>query len=191
MTGMWGLLGDFDIDSVYESYEVGSADGVVMGALLFVYMFVVTIVLVNLLIAQMSARYESVMAGSHEVWVIEKINLVEDSKDGKSWLPPPLNFFTFIFYDLPRMMYVIFRPLPSPKKGWKLELEGAKAISASQKLAQKLRRLYIEGQEEVERKETRLESLDAKVTQLAAQGEQTMSQLRKLCERLKEPQQVR
>ena len=78
MTGMWGLLGDFDIDSVYESYEVGSADGVVMGALLFVYMFVVTIVLVNLLIAQMSARYESVTAGSHEEWVLEKIDLVEE-----------------------------------------------------------------------------------------------------------------
>ena len=51
-------------------------------------MFVVTIVLVNLLIAQMSARYENVMAGSHEAYVLEKINLVEEAKDGKSWLPP-------------------------------------------------------------------------------------------------------
>ena len=49
---MWGLLGDFDMDSVYEGYEVGNLDGIMMAVLLFVYMFVVTIVLVNLLIAQ-------------------------------------------------------------------------------------------------------------------------------------------
>lgn len=87
--GLWGVLGDFDIDFV-DSYEVGSLDGLLMGALTFVYMFVVTIVLINLLIAQMSARYENVMAGANEAYVLEKINLVEDAKDGKSWLPPVL-----------------------------------------------------------------------------------------------------
>ena len=78
---------------------------------------------------------------------------------------------------------MLVRPLhqwPQPKKGWKLELEGAKAISASQKLAQKLRRLYLEAQEEANRKETRLESLDEKVARLDDKVDRTMLQLRKL-----------
>ena len=50
--GVWGLLGDFDTDSVYDYYDHDSAAGFVMPTLMFAYLFLVTVVLVNLLIAQ-------------------------------------------------------------------------------------------------------------------------------------------
>ena len=53
----WALLGDFDVDDVYE--ELGSA-ATLMPMLLFTYTFLTTIFLVNLLIAQMTNIYEKI-----------------------------------------------------------------------------------------------------------------------------------
>ena len=92
----------------------------------------------------------------------------------------PLNVFTLLLYDLPLMLKGCCTSKPLPKMGWKLELEGARAISASQKLAQKLRDIYLKGQDELARKETRLESLDEKVAQLDTKVDQILSQLRKM-----------
>uniref|UniRef100_A0A7S4BVR2 TRPM SLOG domain-containing protein n=1 Tax=Chrysotila carterae TaxID=13221 RepID=A0A7S4BVR2_CHRCT len=50
----WGLLGDFDVTEIYEYYStVNQPEATVAVWLLFIYMFITTIVLVNLLIAQM------------------------------------------------------------------------------------------------------------------------------------------
>ena len=98
--------------------------------MLFIYMFVVTIVLVNLLIAQMSERYEQARDKGREVWLAERIKLFQEYKDDRSSLPAPLNILIFVFRDLPKLVMCIGRAVTcrhaerSNQRGWKLPLRG-------------------------------------------------------------------
>ena len=77
----WGLLGDFDMDAIYDYYAITDyPTAFVMPVLMFVYMFVTTVVLVNLLIAQMSMRYESIMEQADQVWKAKRVALIKEYK---------------------------------------------------------------------------------------------------------------
>ena len=56
----WGLLGEFDLDvvSTYALLTANDLASTVVPFLLWVYCFIATVILVNLLIAQMSSIYE-------------------------------------------------------------------------------------------------------------------------------------
>ena len=71
-------------DSVYEYYDMDAAGGFIMPVLLFVYLFVVTIVLVNLLIAQMSARYEEMSQEGPDAAEAREAKVAESGVRSKS-----------------------------------------------------------------------------------------------------------
>ena len=103
----WGLLGESftdEAESYFEHTKQASDDAffidwrgapsVLVPMLGFTYLFFTTVVLVNLLIAQMSARYEAVVAKGYEEWLAERVTLIKEFKDERDPLPPPLNVFT-------------------------------------------------------------------------------------------------
>ena len=105
-----------------------------MAALLWLYTFLVTIVLVNLLIAQMSSTYEAVKDNAEQLALYQKVELFLEYKDNREVLPPPLNLVVILCYRLPKltvqffarfccrvgtfeMMQVLLRPSPPPPSG--------------------------------------------------------------------------
>lgn len=89
----WGLLGEMDLDTVYEyqppHVNTGVSTLVPLG--LWFYTFFATIVLVNLLIAQMSSTYEQVKEEADAFWLFERAQLILDYKDDREPSPPPFN----------------------------------------------------------------------------------------------------
>ena len=90
----WGLLGEFDLESVSNyvpPYTAGITSALVP-LFLWSYCFIATVILVNLLIAQMSSSYTKVeeAAFQHHNWAYMEI--VRDAKDTFSVWQPPLNF---------------------------------------------------------------------------------------------------
>ena len=70
---IWGLMGDFDLGSMLENTGSDhiSADSpafFVLPSLLLIYMFMTTVVLINLLIAQMSSTYEEMNEVAIDEW---------------------------------------------------------------------------------------------------------------------------
>ena len=74
----WVWVGDFDKGHVGEYFpSSGSQDyGVVTMALLFLYVFIMTVVLTNLLIAQMSSTYERYKDEKNEIWQAGRVQLI-------------------------------------------------------------------------------------------------------------------
>ena len=96
------ILGDFDISTVYEI--VGDADapqqnmmGFVAVVLLYLYGFLTTIVIVNLMIAQMTQAYERIREESILFRKYRQVDLIREYKDKRSPLPPPFILFHFLF----------------------------------------------------------------------------------------------
>ena len=60
----WGLLGEFDLESVSNYAPPHTLDPIstLVPFFLWLYCFIATVILVNLLIAQMSSIYEQVRA---------------------------------------------------------------------------------------------------------------------------------
>ena len=100
----WSLLGDFDLEHMYQWLTKGSPAEYMVPALLFVYTFFSTILLVNLLIAQMSSTYEEVRDDSELFWQFERVGLIREYKDNRDPLPPPLNALYIVFHDLPKWL---------------------------------------------------------------------------------------
>ncbi len=90
------IVGDFDILSSYEllgdwySPEQNYM-GLVVVVLVFVYAFIATIYIVNLLIAQMTTTYEKLQERNNVYIKFQRVLLVIEYKDLRSPLPPPLN----------------------------------------------------------------------------------------------------
>eukprot|EP00966_Prymnesium_polylepis_P023199 533865-Prymnesium_polylepis.1 len=68
-----------------------------MPTLLLAYVFLSTVILVNLLIAQMSARYETVQEKSAELWLFNRLYLFKEYKDDRDSVPPPFNLIQLVF----------------------------------------------------------------------------------------------
>ncbi|KAL1503694.1 hypothetical protein AB1Y20_012167 [Prymnesium parvum] len=96
------LLGDFNLEAVSEYYAArpywDHPTSFVMPVMLMLYVFIAAVVLVNLLIALMSARYEKLSEKANEIWLYERLKLYEEYKDERASLPPPLNFISVVWW---------------------------------------------------------------------------------------------
>lgn len=120
----WGLFGDFDLEAMEENTPFGAYDiNFAAPVLLWVYMFLTTIMLVNLLIAQMSDTYARVSAEGNKRWQFQRAQLILEYKDLKAPLPQPLNALWALGHDLPALIISRLRKSPatqSIKGGFKL-----------------------------------------------------------------------
>ena len=106
----WGIFGSYNKD--FHTDEVSSEGdpvSVVGPTLLWIYLFITTIILVNLLIAQMSDTYAKVTEKERSVWQYERAHLIDEFKDTKPPLPPPLNVLWYAFVTLPTWTYKLYR----------------------------------------------------------------------------------
>uniref|UniRef100_A0A7S3BQR6 Ion transport domain-containing protein n=1 Tax=Haptolina ericina TaxID=156174 RepID=A0A7S3BQR6_9EUKA len=76
---------------------------------LWVYLFVAGLVLVNLLIAAMTSTYERVKEESQLYWQFERTKVILEFKDTKGALPPPLNVVEVFLYALPQRAWRKFK----------------------------------------------------------------------------------
>jgi len=108
----WGAFGSFD-RTAHVSEEVGfnEADpgAYIKPTLLWVYLFITIIVLVNLLIAQMSDTYARVTEKGQLVWLFERAQLISEFKDTKPPAPPPFNVMWLVLVTFPYKVYKSYR----------------------------------------------------------------------------------
>jgi len=82
---MWALIGDYDVDEVTEwSPKVGQG-------MIWVFIVVSNILLVNLLIAMMGDTYATIKENSDAEWKIGRLRSVQESVRQMHPVPPPLN----------------------------------------------------------------------------------------------------
>jgi len=107
---------------------------IVMPTLMWMYLFIIGVLLVNLLIAMMSDTYAKVMEKGTERWTFERAQLILEFKDTKAPLPPPFNLLWQLFTELPAMWSTVeedevdvsgFRVVPDLKLLKKLEIAEA------------------------------------------------------------------
>jgi hypothetical protein len=97
-TPFWGLLGDVDREKMLQVTNGVQPSRWVLQVLLWVYMFITTVVLVNLLIAQMSQTYERGMEQGKEDWCFRRAELIIEFKDTlRGSVPPPFNLLHLPF----------------------------------------------------------------------------------------------
>ena len=101
---------------------------VVMPTLTWVYQFIISVVLVNLLIAMMSDTYAKVMEQGRERWTFERAQLIAEFKDTKAPFPPPFNLLWQLLVELPAELR---------KKDEAMECDGFKVVP-DQKMLTKL-----------------------------------------------------
>jgi len=145
---LWGLLGDFDTETIHAYFEE-YGDGndhrhhllkITMLVLCYIYTFFMTIVMVNLLIAQMSSRYEGFVEEGHETWLKNRVELIKEYKDNRRAIPAPFNVPYALLHSLPKALYsfVLWAkdgfPQPSTEvnesRGFKLGVGGRTAHHA-------------------------------------------------------------
>ena len=112
------MVGDFDILETYElngdSYSRGrNIMGYVLVILIWLYAFIATIYIVNLLIAQMTTNYEKILVKNNVYVKFRRVQLVLEYKDMRG-LPPPLNLFwlplLFCYRLLTCRLHLFFKP---------------------------------------------------------------------------------
>jgi len=86
----WAILGDFDIGTLFESGQGIVFVEWLLPLLYFAYLSLMLIVLLNLLIAAMSATFEELEANSAQESKYARAQIVLEYKDEKMW-PAPLN----------------------------------------------------------------------------------------------------
>jgi len=98
----WAMVGTFDVTDAYEynppftNYN-GILPGWLTPPLIWLYVFFVTVVLLNLLIAQMSSTYSDVKLQADEYYQMERLHIVLEYKDNRDAAPPPLNLFVYLW----------------------------------------------------------------------------------------------
>ena len=116
----WGVFGSFDVSGPLELEKAVAADGGLLVAqleptttlvpiLLWIYQFVASIILINLLIAQMADTYGRVTADGLVRWQFERAALISEYKDTKPPLPPPANLLC-VAYNLLQWLLSKFCP---------------------------------------------------------------------------------
>ena len=113
----WGLLGEFDLEAISTYVPAGGADpnSTLVPVAMYAYIFVATIVLINLLIAQMGDVYGEVKEKAREFWAFEFLSdTVREYKDYRK-LPAPFNIFRFLKWILDKLMC---KPPPQETKGF-------------------------------------------------------------------------
>ena len=97
------ILGDFDFGAVYEILgDTYTPNQNIMShfafGILFLYVFVSTITIVNLMIAQMTQSYEKIANKSMLFRKYRQVDLIREYKDKRSPLPPPFIAFMYVWY---------------------------------------------------------------------------------------------
>ncbi len=90
----WGMLGDFDKSLISDYFPESGMGGdvlVVSMFLLWFYVFLSTVVMVNLLIAQMSSTYGRLEEQAPLLAHYNFVDICREYKDLNDALPPPLN----------------------------------------------------------------------------------------------------
>lgn len=108
------LLGDFDLSQVDEYFASepfsDRPSGLVMAVMLMLYVFLAAVVLVNLLIALMSARFERLSEQASEIWLFERMRLYREYKVQGM---PGMSLLRFAYRSLVRVSVRIFLRLIS------------------------------------------------------------------------------
>jgi len=152
----YGMLGDFNREQVYtyfdHDYTTVGWRGPFVELLDWIYTFFMTILMVNLLIAQMGARYERMTNEGHETWLLQFVGLVREYKDLRDTLPPPLNVFEWLL-QFKHFLYAVYKSicegelqiseLVDPNVGFRLAMRG-KTSRYADSLACRLRDAYLE-----------------------------------------------
>ena len=95
----WGILGGFGNVNGPVELEGGHEPTITLAPmLLWTYLFIATIILINLLIAQMADTFGRVTAEGQVRWLFERTALISEYKDTKPPLPPPLNLLSVAYY---------------------------------------------------------------------------------------------
>ena len=109
-TPFFALLGEVDRDNMLEELDGVFPSIWTMQLLLWIYLLVTTVVLVNLLIAQMSETYERSLAQGRQEWYFQRAGVIIEYKDTlRKSVPPPFN----LIHLLLRMVFAIFVRLRS------------------------------------------------------------------------------
>jgi len=97
MSPWFTVFGDHNLDEITDTTEGVSPTNILLPILLFIYMLITTIVLVNLLIAQMSETYNTTLVNANEEWAYQRAGLIREFKDDydKGNLPPFNIIFVF------------------------------------------------------------------------------------------------
>jgi len=95
----WGVFGSFTIFGskgplALDDHEPTTT---LVPPLYWIYQFVATVILVNVLIAQMADTYSRVTADGLIRWQFQRAGLISEFKDSKPPLPPPLNVLCFAY----------------------------------------------------------------------------------------------
>ena len=146
-----------------------------------------TILMVNLLIAQMGARYENMTNEGFETWLLQFVGLVKEYKDLRDPLPPPLNVVYVVLVDglaLLRFLVTVgrrsvqqgavafgFSTLVDEHSGFRMAMAG-RTLRFTDSIACRLRDAYIQSFEHGES-----ESLAAKVSALQGVNNRLVKQM--------------
>ena len=113
--------------------------------------FFMTIVMINLLIAQMGARFDQMTEQGYEQWQQQKVQLIREYKDLRDPLPVPLNVVYILFVDVPHALHRALRyfcPADSRSKvmGFRIAVHGRTSRRSSQ-LTRQLQDQYLQDDE--------------------------------------------
>ncbi|CAF1186544.1 unnamed protein product [Rotaria sp. Silwood1] len=103
--GMWKIYGQIDLDASYhfdneEKVAVtNDAYGITAFILTIFFVSVANILLLNILVALFNITIQKVQQNAHESWAYYRFLLVTEYTN-KTFLPPPLNIFIYIFSPL-------------------------------------------------------------------------------------------
>lgn len=94
-SGFWGVLGDFDLAVIEEA--TGAAHGadevpvaqIALPIVLYAYMVFMTIIFVNLMIAQLSVDFEAF--SPKKIYMLQTAHQILEAADYLPTFPPPLN----------------------------------------------------------------------------------------------------
>ena len=123
----WGLLGAFDdyeeIAERLPPHGPVEPRATLYPILLWAYIFFATVVLINLLIAQMSSTYDDIRRESLLNTKFDRVSIIQEYKDFRTTLPPPLNALylfrfisSFLFPGLHKKKEIGFNWMqPAPK----------------------------------------------------------------------------
>lgn len=97
----WALYGQFDIDRIQHQINDERPTIVTLPLFLFAYMFIASIIMINLLIAMMSETFSKITSEGLQRWQFERCQLISEFKETKPPLPPPFNIFWLLLVTLP------------------------------------------------------------------------------------------
>lgn len=161
--------------------------------MVYFYTFFMTILMVNLLIAQMGARFEAMTEEGFETWLQERISLVREYKDLRDPLPPPLNVVYILLVDMPRLLRRIARlvlptlcsaPPTSDTFGFQIKVKG-RTLRRANEITCELRERYLSNVETEEGDEgaavaSAIEEANASTAKLSNRVDSMQLQLQRL-----------